>query len=304
MYIHFEGYADSFFMFRDRFIQYLQFEKRFSTHTLTAYSYEIQLFHEFLDIENIPLEEVDYFTLRTYFSQQMESGKHVNSVNRSISSLKTYFKFLRRESILDADPISAIQTLKKPKKLPVAINSAHLNEVLDAMQVSKESSWEDLRDQLVLELLFGTGIRLAELQNIQVADISFDKKQIMVFGKRAKSRIIPVLDPLLQLIDEYLTACAKKNFELTFLIVTGKGEKSYPKLIYRIVQKYLLKLKIDKKSPHVLRHSFATGLLEQGADLNAIKELLGHSGLSSTQVYTHNTVERLKNIYKQAHPRA
>lgn len=291
-------------MFRDRFIQYLQFEKRFSTHTLTAYSYEIQLFHEFLDIENIPLEEVDYFTLRTYFSQQMESGKHVNSVNRSISSLKTYFKFLRRESILDADPISAIQTLKKPKKLPTAINSAHLNEVLDAMQVSKESSWEDLRDQLVLELLFGTGIRLAELQNIQVADISFDKKQIMVFGKRAKSRIIPVLDPLLQLIDEYLTACAKKNFELTFLIVTGKGEKSYPKLIYRIVQKYLLKLKIDKKSPHVLRHSFATGLLEQGADLNAIKELLGHSGLSSTQVYTHNTVERLKNIYKQAHPRA
>lgn len=304
MYIHFEGYADSFFMFRDRFIQYLQFEKRFSSHTITAYSYEVQKFHQFLDEQNILLQEVNYSILRTFFSQQVEEGKHVNSVNRSISTLKTYFKFLRREGAIQNDPISLIQTLKKPKKLPVSIESQKLNDVLDSLQNIEQSDFSIKRDQLVLELLFGTGIRLSELIEIRFQDISFNKRQISVWGKRSKTRIIPILDPLIQLIQEYKEVCSREGIESDYLIVTSKGEKAYPKLIYRIVQKHLEALSLKKKSPHVLRHTFATSLLENGADLNAIKELLGHAGLSSTQVYTHNSVERLKNIYKQAHPRA
>ncbi|MHC8950432.1 tyrosine-type recombinase/integrase [Sphingobacterium hungaricum] len=291
------------------FLNFLNHEKKYSVHTSVAYEKELQNFHAFMDREGVALAAVDYRFMRHYFAQQKESGKLAVSINRSISVLRGYFKYLQREQLVKSNPLTLIKALKVPKKLPTLIEKDKLVNLLDNFEelnlVSNE--FEEKRDFIVLELLFGTGIRLAELIKIKDEDIDFYNKKILILGKGNKQRFVPLHKTLVHEIDLY--QCLKKDQLLqnkaSRFIVTKEGKDAYPKLIYRIVKKYLtLITSQNKKSPHVLRHTFATSLLDNGADLNAIKELLGHAGLSSTQVYTHNSAERLKSIYKQAHPKA
>lgn len=295
-------------MFKDLFIRFLTFEKRYSLHTISAYEQEVNSLHQYLDDSGIPLEELEYPIMRHYFAEQVEDGKHPNSVNRAMSALRSYFRFLQREKLLAHDPMISITALKRPKKLPVVIEEAKLNGLLDRMMPDENEGpedWWDLRDRLIIELLFGTGIRLAELLTIEKDHIDLFQGQILIFGKRSKQRLIPLTDHLKELLEHYLIVKARQGLENPRLILTDKGKPAYSKMIYNIVQQQLSTISTqDKKSPHVLRHSFATALLEKGADLNAIKELLGHASLAATQVYTHNSVDRLKIIYKQAHPRA
>ena len=293
-------------MFKDRFINYLKFEKRYSAHTIIAYEREIQEVLDFMEAEGVPFAEVDYRFMRFYFSQLKERGKEATSVNRAISSLKSFYKFLMREGLVEQNPMGLIKSMKTPKKLPVVVEKEKLVKLLDRMQDEGEG-FEQVRDFIVMELLFGTGIRLSELLKIKASDIDLFNKKILIFGKRSKERFVPVHQTLLEELQRYQRIKNEAGLEnkSPYLIVTKVGKDAYPKLIYQIVKKYLgMITSQQKKSPHVLRHTFATSLLDNGADLNAIKELLGHAGLSATQVYTHNSAERLKSIYKQAHPKA
>ena len=293
-------------MYKERFINYLKFEKRYSEHTIIAYEREIQGLFDFISTESVPFEEIDYRFLRYYFSNLKEQGKEASSVNRAISSLKSFYKFLMREGLIKQNPIALIKSLKTAKKLPVVVEKEKMVRLLDHMN-SEPQDFEQTRDFIVLEMLFGTGIRLAELLKIKEQDIDFYNKKILIFGKRSKERFVPIHQTLAEELKRYLNLKKEMNFKniSAELIVSKEGKEAYPKLIYRIVNKYLSTITSQKKrSPHVLRHTFATALLDNGADLNAIKELLGHAGLSATQVYTHNSAERLKSIYKQAHPKA
>jgi len=295
-------------MFLERFIQYIKHEKRYSQHTVSAYQSDLDQFFKFL---NHPEEtvshpaEISYAQIRNWMVHLMED-KTARSVNRKIATLRKYFKFLLRESLITSNPASKIQSPKTVKHLPVVVEDEKLAAMLDSEQVFSDD-FAGVRDKLVLEVLFGTGIRLAELVGLKEEDIDFYNDTIKVLGKRNKERIIPINKELRHLLERYIALKKSENFHnnsLT-LIVTNKGMEAYPKFIYLIVQRYLSHISTqDKKSPHVLRHTFATSLLNRGADLNAIKELLGHANLSATQVYTHNSVERLKSIYKQAHPKA
>ena len=293
-------------MYKSSFINFLKYEKRYSPHTITAYEGEVQSFLCFLEAESMVFEEVDYKFCRYYLATLKENGKTASSVNRAISVLKSYYKYLQRESFVQSSPVHLIKALKVGKKLPVVVDKEKMTTLLDHME-TMEDSFENSRDFIIVELLFGTGIRLAELLEIKERDIDFYNKKILILGKRNKLRFVPMYSSLIHELKQYLDK--KRDSKLQnnseHLIVTKEGKKAYPKLVYRVVNKYLTMITSQKKrSPHILRHSFATSLLDNGADLNAIKELLGHAGLSATQIYTHNSVERLKNIYKQAHPKA
>ncbi|SFS46854.1 tyrosine-type recombinase/integrase [Sphingobacterium wenxiniae] len=292
-------------MYKQRFLNFLQFEKRYSEHTLTAYTLEIDVFLTFLEQESIAFEEVDYRVVRHYLATLKDSGKQSSSINRTISALRSFYKFLVRENLSKSNPINMVKALKTPKKLPVVVEQDKLVDLLDRQ--SNPESFEEVRDLLVLELLFGTGIRLAELLAIKERDVDMYNKKILIFGKRSKERYVPIHATLVETIKKYLHAKYAAGYENNSpnLLVTKEGKPAYRELIYRIVNRNLSQITSqDKKSPHVLRHSFATTLLNNGADLNAIKELLGHANLAATQVYTHNSIERLKSIYKQAHPKA
>ncbi|MEJ5091907.1 tyrosine-type recombinase/integrase [Sphingobacterium faecium] len=292
-------------MYLKEFERYLQFERRYSKHTLIAYVHEVNLFLTFLENEHLAFDQVNHRDMRHYFALMAEAKKSATTVNRSISSLRTYYKFLQREGVVRSNPIQ-IKALKTPKRLPIVVEKDKLLLLLNQMEVNVHD-FESRRDKLVVELLFGTGIRLAELLQIQDRDIDYYNKNILIFGKRNKERLVPINETLIKELQLYLQAKSLyiENNKSSFLIVTKEGKPAYEKLIYRIVHKYLSMVSSQKKrSPHILRHTFATALLDNGADLNAIKELLGHAGLAATQVYTHNSVERLKSIYKQAHPKA
>lgn len=293
-------------MLQEQFSNYLQYEKRYSPLTLQAYAHEVEQLLQFLEQGKVEAVNFTFKEARQYFAWQVQAGKSATTVNRGISALRTYYKFLQREGAVQANPIQLIKALKTPKKLPVVVEKEKLVGLLDTMP-AEDASFEEQRDKIVLELLFGTGIRLAELLHIQERDIDFYSKNIHIFGKRNKERLMPINQTLYEELKKYITA--KNNLlvhtKTNFLIVTKDGKPAYAKLIYRIVQKQLSQISTQKKkSPHILRHTFATALLDNGADLNAIKELLGHAGLAATQVYTHNSAERLKSIYKQAHPKA
>jgi integrase/recombinase XerC len=295
-------------MFLERFIQYIKFEKRYSPHTVSAYQSDLDQFFKFLNDPDKTVthpKEITYQHIRNWMVHLM-SDMTARSVNRKIATLRKYFKFLLREGVITDNPTSKIQSPKNLKHLPVVVEDAKLSAMLNDGEVFSDD-FEGLRDKLVIETLFGTGIRLAELVTLKEKDINIYEGTIKVLGKRNKERIIPVNHELKLLLDKYIDLKKNQNFHnnsLT-LIVTNKGADVYPKFIYLIVHKYLSYISTqDKKSPHVLRHTFATSLLNRGADLNAIKELLGHANLSATQVYTHNSVERLKSIYKLAHPKA
>lgn len=293
-------------MYKSSFINYLKYEKRYSPHTIKAYEMEVQAYLDFLEAEGMPFEEVDYKFCRYYFATMKEQGKSATSVNRAISVIKSYYKFLQREGMVSSSPVHLIKALKVGKKLPVVVEKEKMVTLLEEME-TMEDSFENSRDFIIMELLFGTGIRLAELLEIKERDIDFLNKKILILGKRNKLRFVPIHSTLIEELKRYLQKKNEKHFDniSEHLIVTKEGKQAYPKLVYRVVNKYLsIITSQQKKSPHILRHSFATTLLDNGADLNAIKELLGHAGLSATQIYTHNSVERLKNIYKQAHPKA
>lgn len=292
-------------MFLEQFIKYLTFEKRYSQHTIIAYKNDLIQFQQHLTFLEIDIQSANHQSIRSWIVDLMDDGLDARSINRKISTLRSFYKFLQKEKVITDNPVQKVLAPKTAKKLPVFIAEDKLSGLLISNTFSDD--FDGLRDRLVLELLFGTGIRLSELISLKQKDVHLTEKVIKVLGKRNKERIIPIHTALVSLIDLYLVEKNKlqdsNNTEV--LIVTNTGVQVYPKLIYRITQKYLSLISTqEKKSPHILRHSFATSLLNKGADINAIKDLLGHANLAATQVYTHNSIERLKSIYKQAHPKA
>ncbi|WP_299586101.1 tyrosine-type recombinase/integrase [Mucilaginibacter sp.] len=303
-------------MFLERFIQYIKFEKRYSPHTVSAYESDLEQFIRFLnnpDKAGIVPEptithpnQISYHDIRNWMVELIGQKLTARSVNRKMATLRKYFKFLLQEGVLTENPSSKIRSQKIPKNLPVIVEDAKLTQMLDDNEIFTDD-FTGQRDKLIIEMLFGTGMRLAELLGLKDQDINDYEGTLKVLGKRNKERIIPINTELRILLGKYLELKKNQNFNnnSVTLIVTTKGADAYPKLIYLIVQKYLSNISTQsKRSPHVLRHTFATSLLNNGADLNSIKELLGHANLSATQIYTHNSVERLKSIYKQAHPKA
>jgi integrase/recombinase XerC len=293
-------------MHKNSFFKYLKYEKRYSTHTLRAYIDDLNQFETFQKKSSpdfIFSQDINHQIIRNWIVELKNTGTSSRTINRKISSLRKYCKYLLSNNILAQNPFDKITTPKTQKKLPAFINIneiSSLDEVIDF-----EEGFPGKRDHLVLEMLYCTGIRLSELVNLREADVDIDSGTIKVLGKRNKERIIPFPASLKPIVTDYMKVKSKNNHNIPYLIVTNKGEKAYPKLVYRIVKKYLSLITTnEKKSPHILRHTFATHLLNNGADLNAVKELLGHANLSATQIYTHNTFKKLNQIYKQAHPRA
>ncbi|QMW07187.1 tyrosine-type recombinase/integrase [Spirosoma foliorum] len=290
------------------FLQHIRYEKRLSHHTLTAYANDLEQFTLFLATEcNVDQpERADFRHIRSWIVSLVEADIDKSSVNRKIATLRSFYNFLVRRKVIELDPMTKIQALKASKRLPQYVEEKPMEMLLNDIEFP--DTFEGIRDKLVLELLYGTGIRLSELTGLKTADVNLYDKTILVLGKRNKHRIIPLTQPLFELIQQY-NQLKEKEFsgqaDQTILIVSDKGVPAYPVLIQRIVKKNLaLVTTLEKKSPHVLRHSFATHLLNRGADLNAIKDLLGHSSLAATQVYTHTSLEQLKKTYDQAHPKA
>ena len=289
------------------FLTYIEHEKRYAVNTLSAYRSDLLQFQEFMVIEfNLRLTDVKYLHVRNYMVKLMENNVGANSIGRKISTLKSFYKYLVRQKIISSTPMSQVKSPKSPKKLPVFVEEQQMDQLLDSTVVFNDT-FPSVRDKLILETFFGTGIRLAELVGLKESDLNLFDESVRVVGKGNKERIIPMTKQLVDQLKSYLLLKSMQNFnnKSEFLFVTDKGAAVHRKFIYDMVRKYLSFVTTqDKKSPHVLRHSYATSLLNRGADLNAIKELLGHASLAATQVYTHNTIERLKSIYKQAHPKA
>ena len=288
-------------MTQDQFLSFLKNEKRYSPLTLTAYKTDLAQFSSFLadsyEINNI--SEVKHQMIRSWIVSLIEKEISNRSVNRKISSLKSYYKFLIRQDIVESNPMQKIISPKSSKRLPVFVEKKSMSSLFD--EIEYEAGYEGVRDKLMLELFYCTGIRLSEMINLKSNDCSMSNNTIKVIGKGNKERVLPLSKELSGLISAYL-----EDYQVNdWLFLTKKRKKMYPKLVYRIVYSYLSKVTtLKKKSPHVLRHTFATHMLNNGADLNAIKEFLGHSNLSATQVYTHNSIQKLSDVYNQAHPKA
>lgn len=292
---------------RDIFLSYLKSEKRYSDHTLKAYDSDISQFELFLKAQfpEQTLKTLSSIHIRSWLVHLKEEGNSNRSINRKSASIKSLYKFALKKGLVSSNPSDAIRAPKIKKKLPVFIPSDILNGLFDQSHFSEDFSGQ--RDKLVIELLYGTGIRLSELIELKKDDINYHQSVIKVLGKGNKDRVIPLHKELIKSIKNYTDLQEKMVRENAnnYLILRDDGQKAYPVLIYRIVKKYLdLITTVEKKSPHVLRHTFATHLLNKGADLNAIKDLLGHENLAATQVYTHNSLEQLKSIFKKAHPKA
>jgi len=291
----------------ESYLNYLQHEKRYSAHTVLAYRTDLMQFDGFVEqTYELRPEEAQYVHIRDYIVHLMEDKTGASSIGRKLSSLRGYYKYLYRQKIILTSPMSRIRAPKIPERLPVFIEGEKLDHLLDSGEFF-DDTFPSVRDKMVIEMLFGTGMRLAELLGMKETDIDFYGESVKVLGKRKKERIIPLTKQLINQLKDYidLKSLQKFNNKTASLFVTNKGAAVYPVFIYQLVKSYLTYISTqDKKSPHVLRHSYATSLLNRGADLNAIKELLGHASLAATQVYTHNSIERLKTIYKQAHPKA
>ena len=294
-----------------KFLNYIQYEKRYSIHTVDAYKRDLKQFFDFL-LENFQLTDTDnksitHQQIRSWLSSLINNDINTRSVNRKISTLKAYFAFLLKGETITINPMQKIISPKMSKKVTAYVEEESLNSMLDEEELKQ--GYSENRNYLIMEILYETGIRLSELINIKVQDIDIHNLTIKVLGKRNKERIIPISITLKEKIKQYLEYKEKEIVTISekenYLFLTKKGKKIYPKFVYRIVFYYLSKITTNKKkSPHVLRHTFATHMLNHGADLNAIKEILGHSSLNATQVYSHSSLSKLKTIYKQAHPRA
>ena len=287
-----------------KFIRYLKFEKRYSIHTQKAYEADVIQFKDFLETEyETFVDEASDVMIRSWIISRIESSSSKRSLNRKLSSLRQLYKYLLRNGFIESNPMLRILSMKIDKKIPSFISEKEMRVLLEGLEYSDD--YEGLRDKAVLQMFYHTGIRLSELIDLKVEDIDFSQKHVKVFGKRSKERIIPLLHGHLSDLISYLK-------ERKALFGTTKGplflffsfNVLYPKLVYRFVNSYLSRVtSVSQRSPHVLRHAFATHMLNDGADLNAVKEVLGHVSLSSTQIYTHSSVEQLKKVYKQAHPR-
>jgi len=285
------------------FLVHLTVERRLSKHTTSAYSTDLLQFCAFLASEypELSLAEVRAPIVRAWLASLAHDDIQNRSINRKLASLRTLFKFMLRRGDIRENPMSAVRMVKTRKSLPHFVRESEMAPLLEVNQ-EPASSFSKARDQLVLFLLYGTGMRLAELIDLRTNQINLSAKTLRVIGKRNKERVIPIPDLLVQFIRQYNEL---NTFSSDYLILTDKGEQAYPMFIQRLIKKQLGEISTSEKlSPHILRHSYATHLLNRGADLNAIKELLGHANLAATQVYTHNSMEKIKEIYKQAHPKA
>lgn len=290
---------------KGRFIKYLRFEKRLSENTVISYETDLNQFLSFYKEYSTSqkIEKVDKRTIRSWIVKLSLSNLSAKSINRKIASLKSFFKFLVKRDLIKKNPSSHVTSLKTDQKIPTFIKEKDINFLFKNIDVKEDCTGQ--RDLLILELLYGTGIRISELINIKISDINFAKKEIKVVGKRNKERIIPMHNNAIYQTKKYLQLAEKEGYENQYLLFTKKGEKIYPMLINRIVKKHLSTLiKSKKYNPHLLRHTFATHILNKGGDLNSIKDLLGHSSLAATQVYTHNSIEKLKETFNSSHPRA
>lgn len=287
------------------FIQHISEERRYSGHTVKAYRNDLLRFESYLrEIYAIhDLNQATHEMIRSWVVQLMDNGYEPRSVNRKISAVKAYYRYLLKKKMIAKNPASAVRALRTPSRLPKYLNQEELTDHLADDSGGKD--FRTVRDFLVLDILYSTGIRRSELINLKLADIDLGTGTVKILGKRNKERLVPLSKEMTVVIRRYLEMREKSfNADSPYLILTNKGSKAYPEFIYRIVKKQLSGFRGAAKSPHVLRHSFATHLLNNGADLNVIKELLGHADLSATQVYTHNTIEQLKSVYNKAHPRA
>ncbi|WP_075350128.1 tyrosine-type recombinase/integrase [Algoriphagus marinus] len=292
----------------DSFINYLTYEKKASAHTVTAYRHDLEQFQEFVTIsfEKQSIEDVGHSEIRAWVIDLVDEGRSSTTVNRKIATLRSFYKFLLRSRLIKKDPTYKLKSLKNPKKLPEFVQESAIESVLE--EAVYEATFEGQRDKMIMEFLYQTGVRLSELIGLKWSDLNLIEGSVRVLGKRKKERIIPITSALKRNILSY-----QKVFEERFLkanqsdyfIVSNQGKQSYPMLVYRTVKQYLdLFAQTSSRSPHILRHTFATHLLNKGADLNAVKDLLGHANLAATQVYTHNSLEKLKAVFEQAHPKA
>ncbi|WP_103863735.1 tyrosine-type recombinase/integrase [Aquimarina sp. I32.4] len=293
-------------MFISEFIEYLLLEKKYSIHTVTAYKADLLSFLSFYEKEYgvSDIAKATYVQIRPWIVDLVDKGVSNRTINRKVSSLKTYYKFLLKAEQVEKNPLAKHQALKVSKKLQIPFSEEEVENVLDAL--TDYQDYESVRDRLIVELFYATGIRRIELVNLKVGDVDVVEKRIKVLGKRNKERYLPLLSTVCDTLKMYLSVRSSvvNSEDTCFLLLTKKGVKIYETLVYRIVNGYFSKASSKvKKSPHILRHSFATHLLNEGANLNAVKELLGHSSLAATQIYTHHSMAKLTKVYKQSHPR-
>ncbi|MDT0556689.1 tyrosine-type recombinase/integrase [Patiriisocius hiemis] len=288
------------------FVAYLELEKKYSSHTILAYKKDLEEFLDFITTEYsiTKIKTVNYSIIRSWIVSLVEKGIANRSINRKISSLNSYFKFLLKSKQVSENPLLKHRALKTSKKVQIPFSEKEINDVL--ILLNNVDSFEGVRNKLIVELFYTTGMRRAELVNLQLKGVDSNNKTIKILGKRNKERLIPLLPSVVKTLELYQKERIQleKIVDSSFLLLTKRGEKVYDNLVYRVINSYFSKASVKvKKSPHILRHSFATHLLNQGADINAVKELLGHSSLASTQVYTHNSITELKEAYKGSHPR-
>jgi integrase/recombinase XerC len=290
----------------DSFESYLKFEKRSSQHTIDAYISDLESFKEYLSIQYSISEfsTVEHHHIRSWVVWLIEHDYASTSINRKISSLKAFFRYHKRLGHIDSNPMSRVVAPKKSGRLPQFVDEAGMERLFNNSIF--ESTFSGVRDQLIIELFYNTGIRLSELINLKTSWVDIQGQTIKVLGKRNKERIIPVSATFMTILTKYILLKKDEKFDNQneFLVVSDRGEKTYEKFVYRIVNHYLgMVTTINKTSPHILRHTFATHMLNRGAELNTIKEILGHASLAATQVYTHNSIEKLKDVHRKAHPK-
>ncbi|WP_448518046.1 tyrosine-type recombinase/integrase [Rhodoflexus sp.] len=295
-----------------RFINFIALQRRYSIHTQTAYLSDLQQFEEFLvelsEGEQQDITQADYHDIRAWVISLLDDEKiTARSINRKLSTLRSFYRFAMQAQLIDASPVKKIKTLKAGKKITPFLPQADAEQLWRALTELPADDFNTAREQVILCLLYTSGIRQSELINLKISDINFHKRQISVWGKGSKQRLVPILTQIFGLLENYIQLKLQLFGEApdSPLICTDKGEEAYPMLIYRTVRKHLdMITTIERRSPHVLRHSYATHLLDGGADLNAVKELLGHASLAATQVYTHTSIEKLRKVFDDAHPRS
>ena len=293
--------------YKESFLQYLKAEKRYSPNTVKSYNNDLSQFEDFLLSLGLPSDPglVTSHDIRAWIVSFLENNYSSVSVHRKISCLRVYYRYLLKEGIVTNNPLGQVVLPKRKKSLPAFVEEEAIGRLLD--DYNFQEGFEGIRDRTIIEMLYLTGMRRAELIGLKLMDVDLKEGTVKVTGKRNKQRIVPLLGQFIPRLQEYLTLRKEviRTENESWFFITGKGNKLYDKFVYNIVKSKLSAVTtIEKRSPHVLRHTFATHMLNRGADLNSIKELLGHANLSATQIYTHNTFEKLKKIYKQAHPRA
>ena len=287
------------------FIEYISYEKKYSVNTVAAYKKDLESFQEFCkqEFEDTNIINAPYSYIRNWIVELVEKNISNRSINRKISSLKSYYNFLLKTKQLKENPLRKHRALKVAKKINIPFSPKEIEEVINLFDLKMD--FDSARDKLIVEILYSTGMRRSELIGLKNESIDLKQEIVKVLGKRNKERQIPLLKSVVDSIEIYLSERSKINSNCEFFFITKRGKKLYSTLVYRIINDYFSKVSVKaKKSPHIIRHSFATHLLNEGADLNSVKELLGHSSLASTQVYTHTNLKELKTMYNNAHPRS